>query len=122
MKALAGQFAGWMQNELDALEAARARVTREGLAYEAGEALYVRAHDLKGLGGTYEFPVVSRIAGSLCALLEDSADRASRPLELIDAHIVAIQAMVRDDIRNDHDPMVAASIVSLENQVRALVR
>jgi len=75
LKALAGQFAGWMQNELDALEAARARVTREGLADGAGEALYIRAHDLKGLGGTYEFPVVSRIA--MCAVGE--CGRPGRP-------------------------------------------
>jgi len=41
---------------------------------------------------------------------------------LIDAHIQAIQAMVRDNIRDDSDPAVAASIASLEHQVRALVR
>ncbi len=122
LKALGGQFAGWLQNELEALEAARARVAREGLAGDAGEALYLRAHDLKGLGATYEFPIVSRIGGSLCALLENSAERTGRPLDLIDAHIEAIQAMVRDNIRNDHDPAVAAAIGSLETRVSALVR
>ncbi len=122
LKALSGQFAGWLQNELELLEAARARVAREGLAGNAGEALYHRAHDLKGLGATYEFPIVSRIGGSLCALLESSAERADRPLDLIDAHIEAIQAMVRDNIRNDNDPAVAAAIGSLETRVSALVR
>jgi hypothetical protein len=122
LKALAGQFAGWLQNELESLEAARARVAREGLASDAGEALYLRAHDLKGLGATYEFPIVSRIGGSLCALLENSAERADRPLDLIDAHIEAIKATVRDNIRNDHDPAVAAAVSALESKVSALAR
>jgi hypothetical protein len=120
LQALAGQFARWMQDEIDKLDAARKSVGAEGLGGAAGEALYMTAHDLKGLGGTYEFPIVSRIAGSLCTLLEETGLRASRPLDLVDAHIAAIKMMVRDDVRNDMDPVAAATALSLENRVRAI--
>ena len=90
LKALAGQFARWLQDEIDKLDEARARVGLEGLGGDAGEVLYTHAHDLKGLGGTYEFPIVTRMAASLCALLEEPALRAGTPLPLIDAHLDAI--------------------------------
>ena len=91
----------------------------EGLTGEAGEALYTRAHDLKGLGGTYEFPIVTRISGSLCNLLEEPAGRGAIPLALIDAHIEAIKTMVRNDIRDDENPVGRSLAETLEGQVRA---
>ncbi len=120
LKALAGQFARWLQDEIDKLDEARARVGLEGLGGDAGEVLYTHAHDLKGLGGTYEFPIVTRMAASLCALLEEPALRAGTPLPLIDAHLDAIKAMVRDGIRDDLDPVGASVATALETQVSVI--
>jgi hypothetical protein len=118
LKALAGQFARWLQDEIDKLDAARARVESEGLTGDAGETLYMHAHDLKGLGGTYEFPIVTRIAGSLCNLLEEPG-RGAIPLALIDAHIEAIKTMVRENIRDELHPVGGTMAAALENQVHA---
>jgi hypothetical protein len=119
LKALAGQFARWMQDEIDKLEAARALVGTEGLTGEAGETLYMHAHDLKGLGGTYEFPIVTRMAGSLCALLDGPSGRPGASLALIDAHIDAIKAAVQADIRDEEHPAGRDMVLSLEERVRA---
>jgi chemotaxis protein histidine kinase CheA len=121
LKALAGQFARWMQDEIDKLDAARADIAFTGLAGEPGEALYRTAHDLKGLGGTYGFPIVSRIAGSLCHLLDDVDKRISLPLDLIDAHIQAIKTVVRDDMRDEQNPGGAALASALEDRVKTVV-
>ncbi len=120
LKSLSAQFSRWLQDEIDKLEAARDRATAEGLAGVAGEVLYTRAHDLKGLGGTYEFPIVTRVAASLCRLIEDSARRAAAPLPLVESHINAIKLMVRDGIKDDSDPVGQAICLSLETQVDAI--
>ena len=119
LKSLSGQFGQWLNDEIVKLEAARAEVQANGVAGPAGEALYMRAHDLKGLGGTYEFPIVTRIAGSLCKLLDEVDKRASAPPALIDAHIDAIKAAVRDDVRTDQDPVGRALAEALEARVGA---
>ncbi len=119
LKSLAGQFGKWLQDEIDKLDAARAAVAAEDLGGSAGETLYLHAHDLKGLGGTYQFPIVSRLSGSLCSLLEDPQRRAGAPLDLIDAHLEAIKAMVRDDIRDELHPVGGSVAAALENKVRA---
>jgi chemotaxis protein histidine kinase CheA len=101
LAAMAGQFSQWLQDELDKLEAARAAIKAQGLTAETAEQLYFRAHDLKGLGGTYQYPLVTRIAGSLCKLLDD-------------AHIDAIKAVVRDRIQTDEHPVGKALVEALE--------
>jgi hypothetical protein len=118
LKSLSGQFAQWMQDELTKLEAARAEVRAKGLTPETAEALYMRAHDLKGLGATYEFPLVTRIAASLCRLIDEPATRMNAPMPLVDAHIDAIKAAVRDDIKTDEHPVGAALANELEARTR----
>jgi hypothetical protein len=118
LKSLSGQFAQWMQDELDKLEAARSDVRAKGLTAETGEALYMRAHDLKGLGATYEFPLVTRIAASLCKLIDDPATRTSAPMPLVDGHIDAIKAAVRDGIKTDDHPVGKALVEELEARTR----
>ena len=85
------------------------------------EALYTHAHDLKGLGATYGFPLISRIAGSLCRLMEGGSGRERAPLFLIDAHIDAVRAVIRDDIRDAEHPVGRALADALETRVKECV-
>ena len=118
LKSLSGNFAEWLADEVAKLEAARQRVRAEGLTSETGENLYLRAHDLKGIGATYEYPLVTRIAGSLCRLIDDPDKRTGAPLFLVDAHIDAIKAAVKGGIQTDADPVGAALVTELEQRVR----
>lgn len=118
LKSLSGQFAQWMQDELDKLDAARSEIGAKGMTAETSEALYMRAHDLKGLGATYEFPLVTRIAASLCKLIDNPATRAAAPLPLVDAHINAIKAAVRDNIKTDEHPVGKVLAEELEARTR----
>ncbi|MFI4973285.1 MAG: Hpt domain-containing protein [Caulobacterales bacterium] len=118
LKSLSGNFAAWLQDELAKLEAARQKVHSDGLTPETGEALYLRAHDLKGLGATYEYPLVTRIAGSLCRLIDDPQKRTNAPMVLIDAHIDAIKASVKNQIQTDANPTGRALVEELETRVK----
>jgi hypothetical protein len=106
-----------MSDEIAKLDAARARITELGLNQETADQLYVHAHDLKGLGATYEFPLITRVAGSLCALMSEREQRPALPLPLIDAHIDAIRAIVRDDIRDPEHPVGHRLAAALEASV-----
>lgn len=120
LKSLSGNFTEWLNDELVKLETARQRVRTDGLNTETAETLYLRAHDLKGLGATYEFPLVTRIAGSLCKLIDDPETRMEAPMFLVDAHIDAIKAAVRGDIRTDEHPVGRKLVEELEERVAKL--
>ena len=112
LKSLSGKFAAWLQDEVTKLETARQQVKTLGVTPESMETLYLRAHDLKGLGTTYEFPLITRMAASLCKLME-------APMVLIDAHIDGIKAAVRDSIKTDDHPVGKILVEELERRVAA---
>jgi hypothetical protein len=118
LKSLSGQFAQWLQDEIDKLDASRAAIQQRGLNAETAESLYLRAHDLKGLGSTYEYPLITRIAASLCKLLDEPDKRAGPPMFLVDAHIHAIKAAVRDNIRDATHPVGKVLAEELEGRVK----
>ncbi len=119
LKALSANFAQWLSDEIIRLEGARTAVREQGRTPAATETLYLRAHDLKGLGATYEYPLVGRIAGSLCKLLEEPAKRPAVPQVLIDAHVDAIRLCVRTEMREEDHPAGALLLAELESRTTA---
>jgi hypothetical protein len=117
LESLSSQFGQWMQEELDKLAAARTAISVEGWSDATAEQLYFRAHDLKGLGTTYGYPTVTRLAASLCRLLDDPAGRLRAPMALVDAHADAIVAVVRDEIRDVDSPSAKVLLPLLEASV-----
>lgn len=119
LKGLSGQFAQWLQDEITKLEASRQAIRSEGMNRETADRLYLHSHDLKGLGTTYEYPLITRIAGSLCKLMDDQESRAAAPMFLVDAHIDAMRAAVRDQIRDTTHPVGRVLAEELERRVLA---
>lgn len=120
LKNLSGNFGQWLNDEITKLEAARQRVRTEGATTETMESLYLRAHDLKGLGTTYGYQLITRIAASLCRLIDDKDKRDKAPMAMVDAHIDAIKACVRDGIKDDKHPVGGPLVMELERRVREL--
>jgi hypothetical protein len=118
LKGLSGNFSQWLGDEIAKLESSRQVVRNEGPTDENMESLYLRAHDLKGLGATYGFPLITRVAGLLCRLIDDKAKRLGAPMSLVDAHIDAIKAAVRDDIKTEDHPVGAILVRELEGRIR----
>jgi len=85
------------------------------------ERLFGCSHDAKGLGSTYEFPLVTRLAASLCRLIEtpEGKDAARQKPQLVAAHVDAIRAVVRDGIKHAEHPVARVLLDELETQVAA---
>ena len=118
LRAMSDQFGQWLQDEIDKMDAAWAAIQAQGLTAETAEGLYFRAHDLKGLGGTYQYPLVTRLAASMCRLLDEPDKRLAAPKSLLEAHVNAIRAVVRDKIQTEDHPVGRALAEELETQVR----
>ncbi|WP_427788631.1 Hpt domain-containing protein [Brevundimonas diminuta] len=117
LKAMSAQFGQWLNDEVTKLDKAQSDIRAQGYTPETAEALYFRAHDLKGLGSTYEYPLVTRIAASLCRMLDDAEKRMQAPLPVVDAHIDAIKAVVRDRIQTEDHPVGRDLVETLEARV-----
>jgi len=114
---LQGEMGGWLLEELDRLHAAQAAFASDPSSTETKAGLYSVAHDLKGLGATYGFPLVGRISGSLCILISGHGGNNPIPGSLVDAHINAIKVIVRDEVKEADDAIGSALASELEVQV-----
>jgi HPt (histidine-containing phosphotransfer) domain-containing protein len=98
---LSGEFTGWMDSECDRLEGARQEIKRQGFNAKTHDVLFRAAHDIKGEAGTFGFPAVVGAADSLCRLVEHTPDMQRIPVALVDQHVDAVRAIVREYARPD---------------------
>ena len=71
---------------------------------------------MKGDSGTLGYPEVGAAADSLCRLLEHTPDLAKIPLAIVDQHVDAVRAIVREHGRAD----IAAIATALTGKLRAV--
>lgn len=64
--------------------------------------LYKLSHDLKGLGGSFDYELVTVVGESLCSLVKNDALPGDPSLQRrIMAHIAALKAILRFDLKGD---------------------
>jgi chemotaxis protein histidine kinase CheA len=118
---LKGEFTGWVMHDVDRLvEAGQAYVKQSN--EETLADLYRAAHDLKGQAATFDFPLIARVASSLCMLTDDTSYGLPLPLKLIEAHIDAIKVIVRDNLKDPSDQTGTELAVELETQVAGFLK
>jgi chemotaxis protein histidine kinase CheA len=110
LDALSEEFTAWMIKECERLDAARHAVKKYGFGKKTMDELFHAAHDIKGDSTTFGYPVVAPAAESLCRVLEYSPEASRIPIPLIDQHVDAIRAMVREYTRPDAE-MVAQALI-----------
>ena len=113
---ISGDFSQWMLDECARLDTARRKVKEVGLSKSTRQELFLAAHDVKGDSGTLGYPEVSAAADSLCRLLEHTPDLTKIPLAIVDQHVDAVRAIVREHKRPD----VSAIASALTSKLRAV--
>ncbi len=105
---LSSEFSGWMNAECERLDAARRTVKAKGFDKETREALFLAAHDIKGEAVTFGYPWLAGSADSLCRLVEHTPDMTRIPFALVDQHVDAVRAIMRECSRPDIADIAAA--------------
>ncbi|NJO54849.1 MAG: Hpt domain-containing protein [Bacteroidales bacterium] len=119
---LSSEFDGWMASECDRLEAARRALSAGGLSKGSTQVLFRAAHDIKGQAATFGFPLAAQIADSLCRLVFHTPKPASLPTDLIDRHVAAIRAVVRENVRGDDDPTACEVLDRLRTMTESFLK
>jgi hypothetical protein len=102
VKSVAKLFIAQARDDLATLDRAFAAMMNGARGEEPMRSLFLPAFALKSMGGTCGYPLLSQIADSLCALIENlGADGFARGVQALEAHIDAIRAVLKDDIRGD---------------------
>jgi HPt (histidine-containing phosphotransfer) domain-containing protein len=110
---LAHEFSAWMAAECERLVRARREVAIRGFTGFTRDALFRAAHDIKGQAETFGYPCAGEVAESLCRLVEQAPDAARIPRDLLDQHVDAIGAILREANAPNADAIAAALAMRL---------
>jgi HPt (histidine-containing phosphotransfer) domain-containing protein len=112
---LSPEFSVWMDTECTRLDAARKEVRAHGLNGKTRDPLFHAAHDIKGEAATFGYPYAASIAESLCRLIEHTRDMARIPVALIDQHVDAVRAIIRENARPEAEQIATTLIERLRS-------
>jgi len=99
---LVGNYQGWAVDDLQKLwESFR---DTDGSAQAVRE-LYTAAHEIRGQGGSFGFPLISVIADSLCKFLEPRSNLSNIDLEIVKVHILAMKAVFSQQLKGNQDAL-----------------
>jgi chemotaxis protein histidine kinase CheA len=92
---LSVEFSEWIITEADRLDETR-RAIHGGIRTANLADLFRAAHDIKGGAATFGYPAAAIAAASLCRLLSEARNPLVVPLVLIDQHVDAVRAIIRE--------------------------
>lgn len=104
MEKLSVHFDGWMREETTRLGDARNRARASGMTAPGLDALFAASHDLKGQATTLGYPFAADICASLCRLIDACSRKARLPGELVNQHVDAVGAIVREEAKGPDHP------------------
>lgn len=120
LEKIKSEFPDWIAEDIDMLVTTCARYL-ETHDTEALGRLFRASHDLRGQAGTFEYPLIARIAGSLCQSIE-SLERDNATLQLlVEAHVGAIRAIFHNKIKSMSDRTALELTEELEHKVHAAI-
>ena len=93
---LANSYVTWAEGDVRKLTECFARLEAEGGA-DPLATLFAVAHDMKGQGATFGYPLLTRIGQALCRLIEHEPDS----IAAIGAHVAALARVVGERMTGD---------------------
>jgi chemotaxis protein histidine kinase CheA len=116
---LAKDYSGWALADVARARKALAAAGADPAARAAHIAeLFRVAHDLKGQGASFGYPLVTRLGDSLCRLTRDRArSYESRHLDLAKSHLDAVQLVLTKEIKGEGGQVGTELVAKLKRLV-----
>jgi hypothetical protein len=101
--------------------AALLKSAREDAGARAGSVkdIYGIAHNIKGQGSSFDYPLVTRIGHSLCMLVRQEREFSDADLGVVQAHLDALRLILNKEIKGEGGEIGGRLAARLENMVRA---
>ncbi len=104
---MADNYLVWVKDDIANLQAA----CDDLAAAEPGsdpkphlERLFSIAHDMKGQGGSFGYPLITRVGNTLCRLVENLETPSDRDIEAIRLHVDAMRLIIANRMTDDGGP------------------
>ena len=116
---LVEQFVSWTSDAVNELkEIVNGLSDTELKSDEKAVRIYDLTHNIKGMGGSFNFPLMTNAGGSLCAYIKGLPDNKALSKKVVDAHVRVFEVVLEHKIQGDGGEKGRA----LESRLATLVR
>ena len=113
------QYEAWVRGDLKAMnEALAAAQTGAHPNPEALKRIRVMAHEIKGQGATFGYPLLTTVGHMLHGLIDRLGADAAKHLDLIAAHVGFMNLVVCNEVRDDGGIQENQALMGLEMAVK----
>jgi len=99
---LQSHYLDWTAQSLTRLRDLQAKLPRkEQSADQTRDAMHAIAHDVKGMGGSFGYPLMSKIGASLCTYLRALPSGSYPAKEVVTAHLRAMDVVLTNQITDE---------------------
>jgi len=115
---LSEDYPQWVLEQLERLQqqhrAAVAEPARSALAFQAINEI---AHDMRGQGSTFGYPLISTVGDSLYRFSQARAAYDDNQVEIVKAHVDAMRAVIQGRVKGDGGEIGRALIASMQRAI-----
>lgn len=114
---LAGKYLEVVAEDLQNLQAAAAKFKSDAANREAHlKRVFHIAHDMKGQGGSFGYPLITTISKQLCRFIEKVEGGAleDADIEVVSLHVDALQVVIRQKMTKADSDQAQALLKGLE--------
>ena len=112
------EYSDWADEDLVALEEVLKELKSSDSDQPAAiKTLYRLSLDMKGQGGSFGYRMMSEVAARLNDFIATRDQLSTLDTEVVEAHISALQAIYRQNIRDDGGKMGTALLIGLDKIV-----
>lgn len=115
---LLDQFITWTTDAVNELKDIVAELDgSEVKSHEKAVRIYDLTHNIKGMGGSFDFPLMTFAGGSLCSYIKGLPDDKSLSSKVVDAHVKVFDVVLAHKIQGDG----GEKGVALQNRLTAII-
>jgi len=113
MDALTDTFLDGVTDSLTLLERALSAFQASGGSIQDRDTIFLQGHDLKGTGGSFDFPLISHIGAEICELSSEDIPPEALNFDLIKVHADMLNWAVSQRIKSEDDPRATTLLTAL---------
>lgn len=119
---LTEEYQGWAVDDLERLWGKFKKLSGDAENSKADiSELFDIAHEIRGQGGSFDFPLITTIADSLCKFIDQRQQLNAAELEVFKVHIMAMKAVFRQQLKGkqpDLNVQLTELLLSIRNKVQ----
>ena len=114
MDSLRKQFLEGITSSIEEINTAITSIESGNGTTDDQEVIFRNAHDMKGMGGSFDYPIISTIGDTLTALTHSKNEFSSLKISFIKAHMDVLHWITEYKIKTEDDPRAAPLMAALE--------